>query len=126
MSSIGACLLKVCHQQMRMPIPSKAANDTITASSNRPAKRSRDDLNHRETGSNNNNMEDAEEDEMNYEDKLFGKSISSNEDKESNSTVRLEVAVLQSCLEAIVNNLDLFWKRSEEYPVECLSEGTST
>ena len=80
--------------------------------------------------SNNGNDDDVLEDtgdneELSEEDKMFGKAASNNQYERDCASVEVDVAVLEACLHSIMNNLDLFWKRSEEYPVECLAEGKS-
>lgn len=115
-------MVKICHEQIR--IPSKNVNNG-EISSIRPSKRSRDDM----KGRNNENeelQEDVQESEVvSEEDNMFGKAASGNQNERDGIVVKVEAAFMRSCLRAIMNNLDLFWKRSEEYPMECLADGKS-
>ena len=65
----------------------------------------------------------GDNEELSEEDKLFGKATSNNQDENDGSSIKVDIDVVEASLNAIMSNLDLFWKRSEEYPVECLAEG---
>ena len=69
--------------------------------------------------------QEPEQDRGDEEEDLFGKrpSASSTDDNDKpHSTSRLQPEAMQDTLTSVLTHLPLFWKRSEEYPVECLSE----
>lgn len=128
LSSISSALLKTAHEQVRVSSSKGVAQRG-------PSKRSRssqdeDDLDiagmDTESPCPRENDTDEESDGENGTDAdlegMFGKRPNAESKK---TVVPMQGLALKAVLQAVASHLDLFWRRSEEFPVECLAEALS-
>ena len=126
LSSIASALLKTVHEQVRLPVskgkaekgPSKRARSCSSQDDDDENADMEADQNIQQEG----DQSDGDDDAVDDMEGMFGKRSATGAKK---TVVSIQGAVLKAVLRTVLSHLDLFWRRSEEFPVECLAEALS-